>query len=379
MTSVGQIQVLLLQSTLWKKTILSLNCAMENIVGLEESDKMMAIPGHGLMDPQWTSKIGEMESQTILEGSRTALRSGHHEEGKWNDRNCDTNNMRGFICKEYDCPSGWSKFQEKCYRYFSEKITWTEARDFCRSKMADLPSINFVEENDFVSGLCLEGVCWLGGRRGLDDRFYWNDGALLGFTNWRDGEPNDWPSNGGGEDCMEAVGKEWNDIPCSRRGGVVCEMDRGRSGKIKKNSELATIHNWGPTFRISFDLIIYSAPSGWSSVLAFKGNGAKDDLVNYGDRVPAIFYNNPGGYLHIASAVSGNRNLWINQKIELGKRHHLTIVQEVDYSVSIDGEVVFSEKNTDRRTFHYVKVFAGDNFYPPANGRYENLSWKTGQ
>ena len=82
-------------------------------------------------------------------------------------------------------------------------------------------------------------------------------------------------------------------------------------GNIQENFQLATIDEWGPLFKISFDLIIYSKNlfSEFSSVLAFKGNGGVDDHSDYGSRAPAIFYNNELGELAFTSAVSGNPKL----------------------------------------------------------------------
>ena len=29
------------------------------------------------------------------------------------------------------CQAGWSEFEEKCYKYFSERKTWNEAEEEC--------------------------------------------------------------------------------------------------------------------------------------------------------------------------------------------------------------------------------------------------------
>ena len=100
------------------------------------------------------------------------------------------------------------------------------------------------------------------------------------------------------------------------------------SEEIQKNHQLATIEEWGPLFKVSFDLMIHSnVDSTWSSVLAFRGNGAVDDWSQYGDRAPAIFYNK-AGYLHFTNAVNGNRNYHFNFGIELNKLYHIEINQE---------------------------------------------------
>ena len=69
--------------------------------------------------------------------------------------------------------------------------------------------------------------------------------------------------------------------------------------RVVASRELATIPKWGPSFKISFDLKINSFGSdpdyeeypaewnGYSSVLAFKGNGGLD-CCSHGDRVPVI-------------------------------------------------------------------------------------------
>ena len=105
----------------------------------------------------------------------------------------------------------------------------------------------------------------------------------------------------------------------------------GQSGYFKQNFQLATLPKWGPLFRISFDLMIYSkisSKTGWSSVLAFRGNGAVGNFVEYGDRAPAIFYDNKNGILHIGNAVSGIKNYIFNVGLEISKWYHIELVQE---------------------------------------------------
>jgi len=153
-------------------------------------------------------------------------------------------------------------------------------------------------------------------------------------------------------------------------------------GKIQKNHQLATIEEWGPLFKVSFDLMIHSkVESEWSSVLAFRGNGAVDNYSQYGDRAPAIFYNK-AGYLGFGSAVNGDPNYAVYFEIELNKLYHIEIAQEeengkVFYTVTVDGKIIKRVENTDARAFKDVKVFAGDNFYDPADGSYSNLYWQS--
>ena len=63
--------------------------------------------------------------------------------------------------------------------------------------------------------------------------------------------------------------------------------------KVEKNRDLGAIASWGPTFRVSVDLIINSYGSGnqYRNIISFKGNNG-NNCCNNGDRVPA-FWSHP--------------------------------------------------------------------------------------
>ena len=42
----------------------------------------------------------------------------------------------------------------------------------------------------------------------------------------------------------------------------------------------------------------------------------------------------------------------------------------------MDGQIVDSYPLLNSTTFHDVRVFAGDDFYPPAHASYKNLVWE---
>ena len=69
--------------------------------------------------------------------------------------------------------------------------------------------------------------------------------------------------------------------------------------------------------------------SGWSSVMAFKGNGGGQNIGEYGDRTPAVFYHNGNGHIYVMSSVSGNKDYGFHCKIDLGTWHHVEIVQKL--------------------------------------------------
>ena len=73
--------------------------------------------------------------------------------------------------------------------------------------------------------------------------------------------------------------------------------------------------------------MVHSKPTSyWSSILAFKGNGGSSNIGKYGDRAPAIFYNQLGR-LHFTNAVSGNKNYYVDIPIDLGKWYKIEMEQ----------------------------------------------------
>ena len=100
-------------------------------------------------------------------------------------------------------------------------------------------------------------------------------------------------------------------------------------GDNSKGKEIGKIDSWGPLFRISLDLIIHSRVSnGFSSVLAFKGNGGRSDCCEIGDRIPAIFLYNPTMTLNFANSVRQNGNYWFDFKINLNTWYNIIIEQK---------------------------------------------------
>jgi hypothetical protein len=101
--------------------------------------------------------------------------------------------------------------------YVDQELSWTDARDYCRTHHDDLASIHSSAENDAVAALCPSGTngCWIGGSDSAQEGTWtWSDGTAWDYTNWKTNEPNDYKVHDIlGEDCllMHADGK-WNDL-----------------------------------------------------------------------------------------------------------------------------------------------------------------------
>ena len=140
------------------------------------------------------------------------------------------------------CQSGWSEFNEQCYKHFSDEKTWQDAGDECVKEevrryltcesalgitmnyQANLVSIHSDEEHQFVLGLTADP--WIGARRDPANRasWLWSDETAWDYTNWAPGAPND---SGGDEDCVRMFENnnsgQWNDKECSDRRDFVCK------------------------------------------------------------------------------------------------------------------------------------------------------------
>ena len=89
----------------------------------------------------------------------------------------------------------------------------------------------------------------------------------------------------------------------------------GLSGVPNRNNLIGEIRSWGPLFRVSFDLNIKSFDKGYSNIIAFKGNGARNDQGNDGDRIPKITLYGPNRFLEITNSVSGSGHyIYITEK-----------------------------------------------------------------
>ncbi|XP_042573192.1 CD209 antigen-like protein E [Cyprinus carpio] len=107
----------------------------------------------------------------------------------------------------------------------TELKNWSDSRQYCRERGADLVIINTEEKQRHISSFTKERV-WIG----LSDRenegiMKWVDNSPLKQGFWLKGEPNDQNAN---EDCIELmpsnpVLNNWNDLPCSAKRNVFCE------------------------------------------------------------------------------------------------------------------------------------------------------------
>merc|ERR1719209_830332 len=143
--------------------------------------------------------------------------------------------------------------------------------------------------------------------------------------------------------------------------------------KLEKNKKLDELPFIGKEFSISFELFLDSYPAAEVPFANILHITLGADNTNMGDRIPALWIK-PDKEIHEGAAISGNKNSVGNHAIESGKWNKIEINQKlVDgkymYEVLLNGESKRSVENTTPEKYENVKVFAGDDWYPAADGK----------
>ena len=89
------------------------------------------------------------------------------------------------------CATGYQFYGSQCYKFVSERISWTDAEAACIAEGGNLASIPDQETNDFLTSLT-EIYAWVGGRRleAGQNVWGWTDGTEWSYTNWGPGQPD---------------------------------------------------------------------------------------------------------------------------------------------------------------------------------------------
>ncbi|KAK6324544.1 hypothetical protein J4Q44_G00038860, partial [Coregonus suidteri] len=126
------------------------------------------------------------------------------------------------------CPKGWRRFGCSCYYLSTEKKSWTESRQDCLERGADLVIINSEEEQTFISGFEAVTCAWIGLTDSVTEGTWkWVDGTPLTTPRyWDSGEPN----GGTFQNCALMYYKSsgqrvWCDFMCSFSQQWICEKE----------------------------------------------------------------------------------------------------------------------------------------------------------
>lgn len=126
------------------------------------------------------------------------------------------------------CPSTWRRFKEKCYYFSTDLVEFAEGNNLCKIMSSNMIIINNQEEQQWVSKQ-MNGMnyYWIG----LSDTeehnvWRWVDGTIAQYTNWKQGQPDNWKEERLTEDCAGLANSAlWNDFFCTDTNRVICEKN----------------------------------------------------------------------------------------------------------------------------------------------------------
>lgn len=156
----------------------------------------------------------------------------------------NTNKMVGVgaLVISVQSEENWSySLQEEVLKVYDTNLNFSSANEFCEKLGGNMAFIKSQEEQNEIFKLAIDQFqwrIWLGGRKGVDNMWYWLDGEVFSYQQWKLG-PNDWYGLDGYDwngisydgdclfsDCMyEAQGK-WESRPCDHTYSVACAKNR---------------------------------------------------------------------------------------------------------------------------------------------------------
>ncbi|MED6239251.1 hypothetical protein ATANTOWER_004022 [Ataeniobius toweri] len=140
----------------------------------------------------------------------------------------DAEALNGTVQRSGSCSPGWSRLKGRCYHVFPIPTTWFGAQRNCRSMQAHLASIHDFEVNYQLLRLITaagqrRSEVWIGGSDLRRERhWYWVDGTRFGYTNWCQGEPNNFFFK---QHCLQmnySRSRCWDDGDCNYLKPFIC-------------------------------------------------------------------------------------------------------------------------------------------------------------
>ncbi|XP_062918649.1 collectin-12 [Mobula hypostoma] len=130
--------------------------------------------------------------------------------------------------KPNGCPFNWRRFKDKCYYISNNPVQFKDANNLCRTMSSNLIIINNQEEQQWVRKQINSAFYYWIGLTDVKEHndWRWVDGTVAQYTNWRQGQPDNWRLEGLTEDCAGlAKNALWNDFFCTDANHVICEKN----------------------------------------------------------------------------------------------------------------------------------------------------------
>eukprot|EP00794_Sanderia_malayensis_P003261 gene3261-3742_t len=133
------------------------------------------------------------------------------------------------------CDANWSSpggSSIHCYKLYQLKRSWSDARQYCQNKGADLVSINSRREEIYLTSMLIDSFELMNIWTGMTDlkfrgSYFWSDTSVVSYTNWYNGQPDDSTRRGS---CVKASlnrgyrdALSWTDDSCATRNSFICK------------------------------------------------------------------------------------------------------------------------------------------------------------
>uniref|UniRef100_A0A673AJE4 C-type lectin domain-containing protein n=1 Tax=Sphaeramia orbicularis TaxID=375764 RepID=A0A673AJE4_9TELE len=108
------------------------------------------------------------------------------------------------------------------YNLVMKKMRWSNAQAYCRRHHKDLAHVRNQEEKDIIFNIIqnsTETIAWTGFYR--DPWAFWSDSSTSNFTNWSNGQPDNFELN---QFCARFSGLSgvWDDVVCGTKHPFFC-------------------------------------------------------------------------------------------------------------------------------------------------------------
>ncbi|XP_034741678.1 ladderlectin-like [Etheostoma cragini] len=100
------------------------------------------------------------------------------------------------------CPPTWTQFGSRCFGYYIQPKTWSDAKTTCIAAGGNLASVHSAAEHAFLRGFINKAAntrepFWIGGFYSEEEgTWMWSDGSAFEYQKWNAGKPS------GQENCL---------------------------------------------------------------------------------------------------------------------------------------------------------------------------------
>ncbi|XP_065641542.1 uncharacterized protein LOC105846743 isoform X2 [Hydra vulgaris] len=151
---------------------------------------------------------------------------------------------------------------------------------------------------------------------------------------------------------------------------------------LSKGNLIAIIKRLNKEYSMSFEFNPTSIKNVYGNVIHLT---IENDMLTYGDRIPAVFFLPGISGLKICAAINNILNNCLNKTfyLKLGIWSSFKISQELFegkyiYSIKLNNETLLNVENQDAREFSNVKVYVSDPWYDVQPGYIRNLKITNG-